>query len=127
MRILVTLVAVLMAASPLRAEPAKAQALVTAVASRFLVPAYKTFAEAAATNEAAWQRFCSTPTEVALPALEEAHRAVALAFGHVQAFRFGPFGEGTTPERIYFWPERKAATQKGLAALIAGDEPITAD
>jgi predicted lipoprotein len=126
MRILIVLAIAIMAVSPLRAEPVSEQALVTAVATRFLVPAYQTLADAAAANEAAWRRFCSGPTEAALPALEDSHRALALAFGHVQAFRFGPFGEGTTPERIYFWPQRKAATQKGLAALLAGDEPITA-
>src|ERR1700745_41700 len=105
MRIVIILVAALLVSSPLRAERAKEQALVTAVGTRFLVPAYQNLAETAAANEAAWQHFCSGPSEAALPALQHAHRALALAFGRVQAFRFGPFGEGTTPERIYFWPE----------------------
>jgi predicted lipoprotein len=115
--------------SLMQALPAGAAApdygrIVASVSSRFLAPRYKALAEAGRDNAAAWKRFCRGKGERSLSDLRSAHSALALAFSTVQAFRFGPVGEGSTAERLYFWPERKGAVAKGLAALMAGEEPI---
>jgi predicted lipoprotein len=117
--------------SLMQALPAQAAApdhgrIVAAVSSRFLAPRYKALAEAGRDNAAAWKSFCGGTGERSLSDLHSAHRALALAFSTVQAFRFGPVGEGSTAERLYFWPERKNAVAKGLAGLMAGKEPIGA-
>ena len=97
--------------------------LVAAVGARFLAPRYKALADAGRDNASAWKSFCGGKAEPALADLRNAHRALALAFSTVQAFRFGPVGEGSTAERLYFWPERKGAVAKGLAALMEGQRP----
>jgi hypothetical protein len=117
--------------SLMQALPAQAAApdhgrIVAAVSSRFLAPRYKALAEAGRDNAAAWKSFCGGTGERSLSDLHSAHRALALAFSTVQAFRFGPVGEGSTAERLYFWPERRNAVAKGLAGLMAGKEPIGA-
>jgi uncharacterized protein len=114
----------LMHALPAQAAAPNHGRIVAAVSSRFLAPRYKALAEAGRDNAATWKTFCGGKGERSLADLQSAHRALALAFSTVQAFRFGPVGEGSTAERLYFWPERKNAVAKGLAGLMEGKEPI---
>src|SRR4051812_38225143 len=104
------------------ADPAQDRALVADVATKVLAPSYAALADAAGANRTAWALYCAAPDGQRLAALQDSHRALALTFARVQAFRFGPIGDADTMERLYFWPERKNATAKGLAALLAGNE-----
>lgn len=117
--------ALLAPAGSARADTTRDQAVVSGVAGRFLAPAYAGLAAAATADAAAWRVYCPAPDATGLAAVQAAHRRLALAYGAVQAFRFGPVGENGVAERLYFWPERKNAGAKGLAALLAGSDPIT--
>ena len=108
------------------AAPVDYGKLTAAISVRFLAPRYQALSDAGRDNARAWHKACSGDAKAALGDLQSAHRALALAFSTVQAFRFGPVGEGNTAERLYFWPERKGAVAKGLAGLMAGGGPIDA-
>jgi uncharacterized protein len=103
----------------------KDRLVVADIATRFLAPAYSALATEAEANRAAWEGYCKDRAPERISSLQESHRHLALRFAPVQAFRFGPAGEGNLIERLYFWPERKGATAKGLAALLASGEPFT--
>lgn len=115
-----------MTLSAAAAPSATSGPLVASVAAGFLAPRYDALARAADANAVTWGAYCRAPDEAGLKAVQDSHRRLALAFGEVQAFRFGPIGDGSTVERLYFWPERKNATGKGLAALLSGPGPIDA-
>ena len=122
---LLALSLVVPAASAAADEPY--QAVVAEIAKRFFAPAYSQAAEAAFANASAWKRYCQGRAAPDLDDLKARHKDLALAFAQIQSFTLGPIGQGSTRERLYFWPERKNATAKGLAALLAGDAPITAE
>ena len=103
------------------------QTVVSQIAKGFFAPAYERIAEAALANSAAWQRFCKGQAATDASDLKARHKDLALAFAEIQSFTIGPIGQNSTRERLYFWPEKKNATAKGLAALLAGEAPITAE
>jgi predicted lipoprotein len=127
MRIAPTALLLVALAAPARADQPRDLELVMEVTNRFLVPSYRMLADQASANEQAWRLYCEAPDERKLAGLRERHRRLALAFARVQTFRTGPAGAGDAAERLYFWPQRKDATAKGLAALLQGSAPITSE
>ena len=77
---------------------------------------------AAAANAAAWSDYCAAP---------DGRRARGPTGRAIATWRSPSAGSrpsasvrsatADTMERLYFWPERKNAAAKGLAALLAGD------
>jgi len=101
------------------------QTIAADIARGFLAPTYERIVVAADANAAAWKKLCRDRGGPDLAAVKARHTELALAFGEIQSFTLGPIGQNSTIERLYFWPERKNATARGLTALLAGEEPIT--
>ncbi|MDK9698094.1 MAG: imelysin family protein [Siculibacillus sp.] len=79
-------------------------------------PAHAALSGAARAAAEGWEIEC----RAAAPSrdrLAERHRALARAWWFVEAVRFGPVGEDFRGERLSFWPDRRNATTRGLAAL----------
>jgi predicted lipoprotein len=89
------------------------------LADGFIVPRYEALARAADAQRDAWRTFCAAPTEAALADLRAAYLAAADAWSSIEIVRYGPVSEDFRLERISYWPERKNATGRGLAQLLA--------
>ncbi len=95
--------------------------LARTVVDSFVVPRVEALAAAADTQARAWDVACTGSASAALPTLKAAFQATADAWNAVGIIRHGPVAEGFRIDRLYMWPERKTATTKAVAALIAKD------
>lgn len=108
-------------ATPAEAAGIDAGAKARAIVDAFVVPRVEALSAAAATQRSDWVAFCAGPRRAeGLGLLRRDFEAVALAWAGVEAVRIGPVAADTRYERIAHWPERRNATAKGLAALLAG-------
>lgn len=117
MPLLLALVIFVAAIGPGRADDA---AIARRVADRFAMPRYEALASAMATQNAAWIAFCAAPDGAAWPGLQTAFARAADAWASVEILRYGPVTQDARLERIDYFPERKNAIGRGLAALLAG-------
>lgn len=94
----------------------------------FVRPGYGALAEAARAHAAAWAGFCGERKREGLAGLTRSYQRLADAWGRIEFLRYGPIGEDFRAERIDFWPDKRNATTRGVAALLAADaaEPTAA-
>lgn len=96
------------------------------VAERFALPRYEAFATASRGLAATLERTCAAPSGAGVGEAQAAFQAAADAWNGVALLRYGPVVEDFRAETLYHWPERKNATTKALAALLAGGEAVDA-
>lgn len=97
--------------------------IATRLSKEFVAPRYADLARAASAQSEAWRSFCADPSEQGLDTVREAYRAAADRWSSVELVKYGPVSEDFRAERMSFWPERKNATGRGLARLLAGTAP----
>ncbi|CAN5338033.1 imelysin family protein [soil metagenome] len=119
-------VLILLALAPV-AMPARADTapVLKRIVDEFIFPRYRTLLSAAAAQTQAWQAYCPAPSDAGAAGLRDAYRATADAWSAIEFLHYGPVSENFRTERLSYWPERKNATAKALAALLAGSN--TAD
>jgi predicted lipoprotein len=94
----------------------------------FVRPTYGALAEAARAHAADWAGFCGERRRDGLERVTGSYHRLADAWGRIEFLRYGPIGEDFRAERLDFWPDKRNATTRGVAALIAPDaaEPTVA-
>lgn len=105
----------------LSAAPAGAADHVTIakkLAADVILPRYEALAKAAEAQAEAWKGFCETPSPDGLKGVRQAYLSAADAWSAAEIIRYGAVSEDFRAERISYWPERKNATQRGLAKLL---------
>ncbi|GGH50036.1 signal peptidase [Frigidibacter albus] len=109
MKILVALLAL--------AAPAAADPVVDRVVTGTILPRFAAFSEATAALEDAAAADCLATS----PDLRAAWNAAFDAWLPASTFRIGPLEQEGRGLAIAFWPDPKGATDRALAALLAGD------
>ena len=95
--------------------------IVTEVAA----PGFSNLASAARRHAADWQYFCAAPSEALRKGLVASFNDTSDRWAEVEIFRSGPSSRDFRHERFHFWPERKNAVSRGLAALRAESAAAT--
>jgi len=104
------------------ADEARYQAFDLAIARDYLLPRYTTLLAATAIQERSWAAFCQQPSANGLGTLRSAFQMAMDAWIPLQHVHTGPASVQSRIDRIYFWPERKNAVAKQVAALLqSGD------
>jgi len=104
------------------ADDARYQAFDLAMARDYLLPRYQSLLQAASQQEQSWAAFCKQPSADGFAAVRSAFQAAMDAWMPLQHVHTGPASLQSRIDRIYFWPERKNAVSKQVAALLqAGD------
>lgn len=120
--LLLVLLVVLGVAAPARADT---PAMLARLAETVLVPRYEALATVAEAQEREWDRFCAAPGAAGLADLRAAYRRAADAWSAIELVRYGAAGEDFRADRLSYWPERKNATARGLAQLLADTVDMT--
>jgi predicted lipoprotein len=105
-----------------QSDDARYQAFDVAMARDYLLPRYQALVQATDKQEQSWAAFCRQPTADGFGTVRSAFQAAMDAWMPLQHVHTGPAALQTRIDRIYFWPERKNAVAKQLAALLqSGD------
>nr|TFG54688.1 MAG: hypothetical protein E4H34_02050 [Hyphomicrobiales bacterium] len=104
-------------------EATQAGRIALEVADRFIVPAYRSLAEATNTQAGAWAAFAEADGEGGIASLRAAYHDTCDAWAHAQIIRTGPIVLFLRYERFAFWPDARNGTQRALDALMASDDP----
>lgn len=110
-----------LAVAPARAQSsddARYLALNLALARDYLLPRYQDLAEATQRQRQSWEDFCARPTADGFAQVQASFQAAMDAWIPVQHVRTGPAAQESRIERFYFWPERKNAVPKQVAAVL---------
>lgn len=95
------------------------------IVAEVVAPGFSNLASAARRHAAGWQSFCAAPSEALREGLIVSFNDTADRWAEVEIFRSGPSSRDFRHERFHFWPERKNAVSRGLAALRAGSAAAT--
>lgn len=93
------------------------------IVTEFVAPGYRNLSQAAQVHARDWRSFCAAPAESGFSALRASYNRLADAWAGVEIVRSGPIAKDFRAERLYFWPERKNAVERGLKALLAARNP----
>jgi predicted lipoprotein len=93
------------------------------VVTEFIVPGFKSLAGLAGKHAETWKSFCEEPEEEKFQALTQSFHALADAWATIEFIRSGPSSDDFRRERFYFWPERKNAVERVLAAALKSASP----
>ncbi|WP_373505632.1 imelysin family protein [Aestuariivirga sp.] len=98
------------------------------IVTEVVVPGFKSLETAARAHESAWTAYCTEPSAVGRDRLDASFHEVADRWASAEMMRTGPASEDFRHERFYFWPERKNAVERALAAAMNGEDgaPFTA-
>lgn len=92
------------------------------IVADFIRPGFTVLAGEARRHAAAWEAYCRAPAAPALDDLAASFQSLADAWAKIEMIRSGPAAGEFRHERLYFWPERKNAVERGLDALLAQSE-----
>jgi predicted lipoprotein len=106
-------------ASP-RAQAEANVAITRELVTKLIISNYAKLVDAAEAQAALWSTFVEKPGASAFALLREAYLNTADAWSAIEFLHFGPAGVDFRFERISYWPERKNATGKAMAILLAG-------
>jgi predicted lipoprotein len=105
-----------------QSDDARYQAFDLAMARDYLLPRYQSLVQATDKQEQSWAAFCRQPAADGFGTVRSAFQAAMDAWMPLQHVHTGPASLQTRIDRIYFWPERKNAVTKQVAALLqSGD------
>ena len=109
--------AVLLAGQDAAANP-KTDYAYERVVTEFVIPGYKSLAWRAEAHAAAWNGFCASPGGKSFEDTRVSFHALADAWAGIEIVRMGPASEDFRREKFYYWPERKNAVERALAAIL---------
>ena len=119
---MLAVLSLLAASARAQSDDARYQAFDVAMARDYLLPRYQSLLQATDKQEQTWTAFCRQPTADGFGTVRAAFQAAMDAWMPLQHVHTGPAALQTRIDRIYFWPERKNAVAKQLAALLqSGD------
>jgi hypothetical protein len=119
---MLAVLALLTTSARAQSDDARYQAFNVAMARDYLLPRYESLVQATDKQEQSWTAFCRQPTADGFGTVRSAFQAAMDAWMPLQHVHTGPAALQTRIDRIYFWPERKNAVAKQLAALLqSGD------
>ena len=129
-RILIGLVALVLAISAARSEQDLVHPPIEPVLERMLVnyirPGYADFNAAALDLESSLAELCDTPSGEDLEAARSGFRTIVDRWSRMEWLRIGPVMADNRLERILFFPDRKGTGRKQVQAAIAsGNESVT--
>lgn len=105
-----------------QSDDARFQAFDLAMARDYLLPRYQSLMQATDKQEQNWVAFCRQPSADGFGTVRAAFQAAMDAWMPLQHVHTGPAALQTRIDRIHFWPERKNAVAKQVAALLqSGD------
>ena len=119
--LLVLLLATL--ARPAAAEEPDLRVVAARAVDGFVRPGYRQLAEAAELHAADWTALCATPGRDGIDRLDRSFRRLADAWARIEFLRYGPIADDFRAERVNFWPDKRNATTRGLARLLAPEAP----
>jgi predicted lipoprotein len=116
--------ALLLAHGPARADETAAQKAYADIVTTVIQPGYEALSRAARRHEADWAGLCKAGSA---DNTRESFQALADSWAEVEVIHFGPSSENFVRERISFWPERKNAVARALAAALETPASVTMD
>jgi len=118
-RLLVSILLLLAASARAEAgDEARYHAFDLATARDYLLPRYQALVQATVKQEQSWVAFCRQPSADRFGPLRSSFQAAMDAWMPLQHVHTGPASLQSRIDRIYFWPERKNAVAKQVAALL---------
>jgi predicted lipoprotein len=129
MRKSILVLSVLGMLAPAASAASKPEDLYKKAVSEVVIPGFNELSVRGAEHAAAWSAYCAAPSEQGRDAVVQSFHAFADGWAAVEVMRAGPASKEFRNERLYFWPERKNAVERGLAALLkrAAASKLTAD
>ena len=106
-----------------RAKAAAAAKAVLAVADQFIIPAYRSLAEATEIQERAWTAFATNRQAGDFASLRTAYNGTCDAWATAQIVKTGPVSLFLRYDRFAYWPEARNVTQRTLDALLRANDP----
>jgi uncharacterized protein len=106
-----------------RAKAALAAKAVLAVVDRFVIPAYRTLAEASEVQEKAWATFAADRPVGDFASLKAAYNGLCDAWATAQIVKTGPISLFLRYDRFAYWPEARNVTTRTLDALLRASDP----
>lgn len=107
-------------AGPAHAQATAKVAITRELIAKLIIPSYEKLTEAAEAQVKLWSDFVAKHEARSFAALREAYFKTADAWSAIEFLHFGPAGVDFRFERISYWPERKNATGKAMAIILAG-------
>jgi predicted lipoprotein len=105
------------------AKQALAAKATLAAVDQFVIPAYRTLAQATDAQEKAWAAFAASRQAGNFGALRAAYAAAADAWARAQIVKTGPIGLFLRYDRFAYWPEARNVTTRTLDALLKSRDP----
>ena len=93
------------------------------VTDAFIIPAYRTLADATQRQEGAWTYFNQMRETGSFALLSAGYALVADAWAMAQLIKTGPITLFLRYDRFAYWPEARNATQRALDELLASHDP----
>lgn len=107
-------------------DDAKTKQVMANAVDLFIRPAYKDFHAKATALAVETGKFCATPTEDGLTAVQARFAETVTSWGHIEFLREGPVMQQNRLERILFYPDRKSTGLKQVQALLVNpDDSVT--
>src|SRR5262245_28440080 len=94
-----------------RAKAAAAAKAVLGVADQFIIPAYRSLAEAADSQEKTWAAFAANRQAGDFASLRTAYNSTCDAWATAQIVKTGPISLFLRYDRFAYWPEARNVTQ----------------
>jgi predicted lipoprotein len=124
---MLAVLALLAASAQAQSDDARYRGFDVAMARDYLLPRYQSLLQATDKQEQSWAAFCRQPSADGFAMVRSAFQAAMDAWMPLQHVHTGPASLQTRIDRIYFWPERKNAVAKQVAALLhAADDTALA-
>jgi len=94
----------------------------------FIRPAVQRFVQAADAMHGLLASTCAASNQLAFnPALQDAWRALVLAWSRLELLRFGPLVQGNRFERIFFWPDPRGVMLRQMRPLLQSAQHVPLD
>ena len=113
----------IMIAANVAAPRVDARQVALEVTDAFVIPAYRTLADATQRQEGAWTYFAQMRETSNFAILREGYTLVADAWAMAQLIKTGPITLFLRYDRFDYWPEARNATQRALDGLLASRNP----
>lgn len=105
------------------AKQALAAKATLAAVDAFIIPTYRTLAQATDAQEKAWATFTANRAAGNFTALRTAYANACDAWARAQIVKTGPIGLFLRYDRFAYWPEARNVTTRTLDALLKSREP----
>lgn len=89
-----------------------------------MIPGFRALDKAAVAHAERWRAYCAAPTTTGRAQLVESFHALADRWAAIEIIQHGPGQDDFRNERFFFWPERRNAVARALAAAQSLSAPL---